>query len=54
MGEIGLDITNGNFKIGNGTDQWTGLDYFSTAVEDVISQGQLDNAISSIGGTGIT
>lgn len=54
LGEIGLDITNGNFKIGNGTDQWTGLDYFSTAVEDVISQGQLDNAISSIGGTGIT
>lgn len=53
LGEIGLDITSGNFKIGNGTSQWSELEYFSTAVEDVISQQQLNNAIAAIGGDGI-
>ena len=47
LGEIGLDITSGNFKIGNGTSQWTQLNYFSTEVEDVISQQQLDDALSA-------
>jgi hypothetical protein len=53
LGEIGLDTTSGNFKIGNGVDQWTQLNYFSTEVEDVISQQQLNDAIAAIGGDGL-
>ena len=53
LGEIGLDTTSGNFKIGNGTSQWTQLNYFSTEVEDVISEQQLNDAIAAIGGDGI-
>lgn len=53
LGEIGLDTTTGNFKIGDGTSQWNDLLYFSKDVADVISQEQLDNAISAIGGNGL-
>ena len=53
LGEIGLDVTSGNFKIGDGTSQWSQLDYFSTAVDDVISQAQLNSAIAAIGGDGL-
>lgn len=53
QGEIGLDLTTGNFKIGNGVNQWTQLNYFSVEVEDVISQQQLNDAIAAIGGDGL-
>jgi hypothetical protein len=54
VAEIGIDTTTFNFKIGNGVDNWNTLNYFSVAVEDVISQAQLDSAIAAIGGDGLT
>ena len=54
VAEIGIDTTTFNFKIGNGVDNWNTLNYFSVAVEDVISQAQLDAAIAAIGGDGLT
>ena len=54
LAEMGIDTTSGNFKIGNGTDQWTQLNYFSTEVEDVISKAQLDAALAAIDGVGLT
>ena len=53
IGEFGIDTDTYNFKIGNGVDNWNNLEYFSVAVQDVISQDQLDAAIASIGGDGI-
>ena len=54
IGEIGLDLTTYNFKIGNGIDKWTDLDYFSIAVDDVVSLQQLNAAIAAIDGVGLT
>jgi hypothetical protein len=54
VAEIGIDTTTFNFKIGNGVDNWNTLNYFSVAVEDVISQAQLDAAISLLPGDGLT
>jgi len=45
IGEIGIDTSTFNFKIGNGVDSWNNLNYFSVEVADVISQAQLDAAI---------
>jgi hypothetical protein len=44
LGEFGIDTDTFNFKIGNGIDSWNNLDYFSVAVQDVISQQQLETA----------
>lgn len=41
-GEIGLDLTNGTFKIGNGVTAWNSLSV------SFISQSQLTNILNQI------
>lgn len=60
-GEPGLNLTNGWFKLGNGTTRWNDLDYFidqpaialmvetavEEAIEDLASGGGTDPAVNA-------
>lgn len=50
QGEVGVDITNNNMKIGNGSDVWTDLEYVSQAAMQNLDGGHGDtiHAISDI------
>jgi hypothetical protein len=48
QGEIGLDLTNGNIKIGNGVDSWVELEYAIPSIVGLASETYVDNAISNL------
>lgn len=48
QGEIGLDLTTGNIKIGNGTESWTALDYAIPSIEGLASETYVNNAITAL------
>ena len=43
QGELGVDLTLGRFKVGNGTDSWNATSY--SAVFDVIIQSQTGDLV---------
>ena len=42
-GEIGVDLTSGKFKLGNGTSTWAALSYFQTGAGGVSNYNDLTN-----------
>jgi hypothetical protein len=48
QGEIGLDLTTGNIKIGNGTDSWIELDYAIPSIVGLASEVYVNNAITAL------
>lgn len=48
QGEIGLDLTTGNIKIGTGLDSWSALDYAIPSIEGLASETYVDNAIADL------
>lgn len=48
QGEIGLDLTTGNIKIGTGLDSWSELDYAIPSIVGLASEVYVDNAITAL------
>lgn len=48
QGEIGLDLTTGNIKIGTGLDSWSELDYAIPSIEGLASEVYVNNAITAL------
>jgi hypothetical protein len=48
QGEIGLDLTTGNIKIGTGLDSWSELDYAIPSIEGLASEDYVDAAITAL------
>lgn len=48
QGEIGLDLTTGNIKIGTGLDSWSELDYVIPSIEGLASEVYVDAAIADL------
>lgn len=48
QGEIGLDLTTGNIKIGTGLDSWSELDYAIPSIEGLASEVYVDDAITAL------
>lgn len=48
QGEIGLDLTTGNIKIGNGITPWTELDYVIPSIEGLASETYVDESIDAL------
>jgi hypothetical protein len=48
QGEIGLDLTTGNIKIGTGLDSWSELDYAIPSIEGLASEVYVDAAIADL------
>ena len=48
QGEIGLDLTTGNIKIGTGLDSWSEFDYAIPSIEGLASEVYVDNAITAL------
>lgn len=50
QGEIGLDLTTGNIKIGNGLESWVNLDYVIPSIAGLASEVYVDNKIEQLKG----
>jgi hypothetical protein len=48
QGEIGLDLTTGNIKIGTGLDSWSELDYAIPSIVGLASEVYVNNAITAL------
>jgi hypothetical protein len=48
QGEIGLDLTTGNIKIGTGLDSWSELDYAIPSILGLASEVYVDAAITAL------
>ena len=50
QGEIGLDLTTGNIKIGDGETSWMDLDYAIPSIEGLATETYVDNSIEALKG----
>lgn len=53
-GEVGIDLTINNLKVGDGISTWINLPYFTQGIAGIFLQNDFDAQIAGIGGVGLS